>query len=366
VATQIYLRDPFGTLQTIINGFVRLEYGRAESKTGYLTLDLDPVSTDTSLFRVDTRLEPWRTVGANAPYLDGESVFFVRAFGYITDNSGREIFRVEAQDANYLLASRHVAYAAGTTQAAKTGKADDLCKAIVRENLGASATDATRSLAAYLSVQADLALGPTVTKEFSRRIVSDVLTDLVQESFQQGTYLAYDTVYTGAATLEFRTYTGRRGVDHGRASGQTVVISRERKNLESPSFIEDHSEEYTAVYAGGQGLGADRVVKSATNSTAAGLSPFNLREKWVDARNTATDAAIQSEANAGLQTYRAKKVLTGNIIDADGCLYGVHYNFGDVVYAEYRGQGYDAHINAIHVTVENGRETIDCQVRAEA
>jgi hypothetical protein len=366
MATQFYLRDPAGNLLTIFQNLARAEYARAENKTGVMYLDFDPSSVETSLFSLDCRLEPWRQVGNNPPYLDGESVFFIRSWGWKINSAGVEVLRVTAYDANYLLDGAIVAYAAGSVQADQTDQADDMMKVVVRQNRGSTAVDTTRSLAAYLTVEADRSAAPSITKAFSRRNVMAVLQDIAAESFQAGTYLVFDTVYTSPSMLEFRTFTGQRGINHGRTSGDTVVISRERLNLEEPEYIESHADEFNYIYAGGQGTGSDRTICTAQNTASMGVSPFNRREAWVDARNTSVTASIQSEANAALQEKRMRRTLTGNIIDTEGCQDGVHYRYGDIVFAEYRGQGFDAHINFMRVVIENGQETRENQIRAEA
>lgn len=366
MSTSLYLRDPAGVLQTVYTGYIRLEYARAENKTGWMYAEFDPNTIDTTLFKLDGRLEPWRQVGANAPYLDGESVFFIRRTGFKVDSTGAELFRVYAEDANTLLDGRIVAYASKSAQAEQTDYADDLCKVIVGQNLGSTATDTARSLASYLTIQAEASLAPSITVAFAWRNVAAVLQDICAMSFQAGTYLVYDVIYTSATTLEFRTYTGQRGINHGKTSAQPVVISRERRNLEQPEWYEDHEAEKTYIYAGGQGVEASRVIKTATNATTSGASPFNRRELFIDARNTSTDAAIQTEANAALQDNRLRRVLTGNLLDTEGCVDGVDYRYGDIVYAEYRGQGFDAHINALHVVITAGVETRTNQIRGEA
>jgi hypothetical protein len=363
MSTQIYYRDPAGNLQTIIQNFVSLEYARAENKIGYLNLALDPAQFDTRLLRENARLEPWRSVGGNSAYLDGESVFFLRNWGYEINSDGSEIIRLECFDGNYLLDAPIVAYAAGSAQAERTNEIDDMMKSIIRDNLGADATDTARNLGvSVLTVQADTSLAPSTTKSFSRRNVLSVLQELATESLQQGVYLSFDVVYTGSTTLEFRTFTGQRGTNHGKASASPVVISRERKNFEEPKLWERHADERNYIYAGGQGEKAARVIKTASTVDALGI---NRREFWVDARQADVDAAVQADANAALGLYRAKKTLTGKIIDTDGCRDGLHYQYGDKVYAEYRGQGYDAHLDMMHVTIQAGQETRYNQIRAE-
>lgn len=363
--TQLYLRDPAGNLKTIIRDFVRLEYARGVNKVGYLYLDLDPAQVDPSLFQLDCRIEPWRSVGVIPPYLDGETCYFYRGGSFIMDTNGAETLRLKFEDAIGLLSRRIVAYPAGDAMATATAvAADDLMKRIVSENFGADATDTARSIAGYMSIAANLTAAPVVTKEFSRRNVLKVLQEIAAESAQQGTPLFFDVVSIDGA-LEFRTYTGRRGNDHGRLSAQPVVISRERRNLEAPVISEDHFDEINFIYAGGRGQGEARIIKTATDAAAVGLSPLNRCEGWTDARNAEAEDAVQSEANTALEEGRYRRTLTGTILDTDGCLYGVHYRYGDTVYAEYRGMGYDAQVDTMNVVVQNGAETINNQVRAE-
>jgi hypothetical protein len=363
MATHINWRDPLGNLLTIITQYSSLDYIRAENKVGWLTLEINPTLIPTSFLAVNARLEPWRSVGAYSPYLDGESVFFLRNWTYAIDDAGQEVLRLSAFDANYLLDSRIVAYAAGSAQAERTNEIDDMMKSIVRDNLGVDATDTLRNLSPYLTVQVDVSAAPSTTKAFSRRNVLVVLQELADIAFKLGTYLAFDIVYTGSTTLEFRTFTGQRGVNLGRTSANTLVVSRERRNLESPQLIEDHETEENYIYAGGQGTETDRVIKTAYTTTALGL---NRRELFVDAAMSELETSVQAEADAALFDYRAKKTLIGRIVDTTGCRYGVHYHFGDLVYAEYKGQGYDAHIDAVHITVQDGAEIIDTQIRASA
>lgn len=363
MTTQIYWRDFSGVLQAIIPNYTRLEYARGVNNIGWLTMELDPAKFDTSLLRLNSRLEPWRQVGARTPYLDGETVFFLKKWGYKIGSSGEEVIHLKALDALHLVANPIVAYAAGSAESDQTDYADDMMKEIISHNLGADATDTARSLATWLSVQAQLAAAPSTTKAFSRRNVLAILQELAQESYQAGTYLAFDVVYTSPTALEFRTYTGQRGVDHGRDSGAAVVVSRERKNLEQPAMWEDHENERNYIYCGGQGTEEARTIVTASTADAIGL---NRRELFVDARQTSSSDGLDAEANAALFQHRYRRALAGSIIDTPGCRYGVDYNYGDIVYAEYRGQGYDAHVDAVSVVVERGAETVTVNISGEA
>ena len=371
MSTKLIVRTPQGATVTEYTNFTRLEYARGENKTGWMYVDFAPQAVNPDHFRLDTRLEPWRSIDGAAPYLDGETVFFVRKWGWVIGSDGAELFRVYALDANYLLESRIVGFYADSAQASKTAAADDMMKEIVTEqllgdNLYPSAYRSLNSWGDYFAVQANLTAAPSLTKDFAWRGVGEVLQDLAAASAQQGTYLVYDTVRVTDSRLEFRTYTGQRGINHGNLSGQRVVISRERLNLEQPEFYEDHTTQVTYSYAGGMGIGDQREIVSLVDQPELERSPFAWREAFQDARNSDTTAGITSEARSILQDNRLKRVLTGTIIDTPGCMDGIHFRWGDVVYAEYRGQGFDAHIDALHVTISGGRETRVNQIRAEA
>jgi hypothetical protein len=366
MSTQLYFSDPFGGMQTIIKKFSRLEYMRAENKVGWLTLDVDPRHFDTHLLRLDERIEPWRQVGGNQPYLDGESVFFLRKWRRRIDTQGREYLRLWCWDANYLLAGRAIPNASGGAYTKKTAAIDDLMKAIVREQLGSLSWDAYRDYGSQFAVQANLSAAPSTTKEFFGRQVLGTLSDLAAESLTSGTYLAFDIVYVDATHLEFRTYTGQRGINHGNTSGQRVIVSREARNLEEPETTEDHENEYPYIYAGGQGVGSGWEPATAGNTAAVYASPWNRRDIYVRSGGTGVTASSQSEANAALSNYRARKSLTGKLVDTKSCMDGVHYRYGDVVYAQAFGQGYDAHLSSLHVTIEAGHETRENPIRGEA
>jgi hypothetical protein len=128
----------------------------------------------------DRRIEVRRSINGALPYLDGETVWFVR---YASDNLDG-ILTLQAQDTMGLIARRIVPYAAGTSQASKTTPtaADDLIKTVFKENAGSSVTDANRDLSTYISVQANLTLGQSVTKNFAWQQLLSTLQAMAQDS----------------------------------------------------------------------------------------------------------------------------------------------------------------------------------------
>lgn len=368
-STTIHMRDGFGTMLAIIKDWHRLEYYRRENQVGYLYLDLDPSQVDAGLFytlKDGYRFEVWRQVGGNTPYLDGETVFFLEKWGYKIDSSGKEVFHIECADANVIWKRTIVAYPDGHGKAEfGPNYADTSLKVLCEENRGTACDDTTRNCSAYLAQEADRNEGPMLYKKYSYENVLDCMQEICADSLEAGTYLVFDTVWTSPTMLEFRTYIRQRGRNHGSDSQDIVTISRERKNLEEPEYMEDHSEESNFIYAGGEGVGSARVIATAQLSVAVNASPFSRRERFVAAVNTGDSNYTQAEANAALVMYKAKKSLTGRIVDTEGCMDGVHYRYGDIVYAEYRGMGFDAHIDTLHVTIQNGKEYRENIIRSE-
>ena len=352
---QIYYRTPEGDLLEIIQEFTKLEWARKENEIGAMSITM-PRLLDKSVLRPDARLEIWRTAGGRTS-LVGNTVWFLQDWAI---TSG--YMELAAYDANWLLSGAIVAYDSGTTNAGCTSAAaDDAMKAIVRGNLTTDATS-DRDISAWLSVDPDLTLAEESTKDYSRRQVIRVLQELAEESREKGTYLAFDIVYQDSDSLAFKTFTGARGTNHGTTSVNPVILSEKFKSLEEVVYTEKHGREYTYIYAGGQGKGTLRLVEGVEDTTRSRRSPFGRREGWVDARMCSSSDSLVNEACAALEAARPVKMITGKIVETEGCQFMVHYDFGDIVVAQFEDLSVDAHIDAIHGMVENGKETLDNRI----
>ncbi len=353
---EIILSNSSGLRLASLESAREINYTRVLNGIGVCKIML-PENFDTSPLAVDGRLEVWR-----APEGQHQSLGFyglVRRWVSETDENGLTSLAVYAMHLNELLKRRIIAYAAGSAQANKTAKLDDMMKAIVRENLG-SLANANRDWSAQgFSVQADLGLGPTKTKGFAWRNVLMVLQELSDTAVNEGTPIYFEIIYTSPTSFEFQTFLNVRGMDHSLTSAQPVVVGVEFGTLAQPSLDSDYGEEVSHVYAGGQQEEAARTIVEVSDTAREGTSPFNRREGFADARNESTTAGVTAAAQAALQAGRPVRRFGGNIIDTPGARYGIEWDFGDKVTTSYRGLQYTALIRAITVSVDaQGNERV--------
>jgi hypothetical protein len=364
----LILSTPQGNPTVTIKNFSVLDYARVVNEIGALTLVLTD-EYDNFIFtgddiQVDTRIAVMRSINNGTPYLDTDMQWLMRSAVKTLSDNGERLTTIQARCANDLLHRRIVAYSAGSAEAEKTDEADNILKAIVRENLGSLATDTARSIATYLSVQADLTLAPTIAKAFSRRKVLDVLQEVALSSYQAGTYLAFDVVAPSPTTLEFRTYINQRGIDHRwPTSTAPLLFGPDFGNLTDVVRGYDHSQEVTYGYAGGQGIGAARQMGTASDAVRIAQSPFGRIEKFSDARQTVSAAILADEADMIVKSGIPRNTFSAKIVETPSTIYGLQYGFGDYVTAVFEGESIDARIERVRVRVRNGAETIDAQIK---
>jgi len=320
---------------------------------------------------LDTRGQPARDLatGARRRKISGGRCSLVRAdWDHILDGRGREYISLLAYSGIVILDTPIVDYESGTSYAKKTDQVDDLMKAIIRENRGALATNSDRDISDWLTVEADMAAGPSTTKAFAWRNVLAVLRELAQEADDAGTAVFFDVVYSpGTTALEFRTFVTQRGIDHGSTGAKQVVLSPRNGTLSEIRRSYISSGERNAITVGGRGEKTDREIERDTDAARIALSPFNRRELFVDARNAeeGDTAALQAEAKAALKNYRPRETFSAKIRDTEAIKYGREYGFGDRIIAEFRERAVDCRLDSVSVLVERGLETIRAELRAD-
>lgn len=361
---QVWIADPFGNALAVSDNYYRLNYKRVANNFGALTLTL-PIDFDQRLLWVDGRIGVYRNVAGGGWYLDTDTIWFMRNAEVVLSEAGEWAIEVTAFDANYLLDSRVIPYNDGTSQVMKNQAADDMLKAIARENLGASATDASRSLASYVTIDPDVSLCASVEKQLVNANVLKAMQEVATQSATNGTPLFFDLYAPSFNSLQFSTFKTYRGVDHSSTSASPVTLTPNRGTVKSGRRGYDYADARSFVYVKGGGTGSAASTVTSSDTSLINVSPFNRRELVVTSSSgTPTAGSMQAEADQALRQARPVRVFDITVDpDIPGCQYGVHYRFGDLVACEMRGDTQDCRIDEAEVLVQNGVETITVGVR---
>jgi hypothetical protein len=361
---EIWLDTPTGTRLELLSGMY-WTLTKVASSPGFFSVTL-PADFDHRKANPDYLIEFWR--GGDNARMRLESVGFVRKKRLADDSQGNETTTLTGFLPVELLRRRIVAYAAGSAQADKTDQADDMMKAIVTQNLGASAVAGRDLTALGVTVAADLADGPSVTKGFAWKNVYTTLQEIAEASRQAGTNLYFDFVpsFTSdtAIGFQFRTYINQPGQDHSYTTGTNpVMFSKEWGNLVSPSLEMDYDAEINACYVGGQGEGADRATVTRTDAGRIAASVWNRREAFADARNESATNGLNAKGDSVLAENRPRYRFSGTLIDSPQARYGIDWDFGDRATISYRGLQFDGTILAVTLAVgQDGKESITAKV----
>ena len=346
------------------NALAALSYSRVTNDTGVAVLRYAG-ELSARLLRLDNLVLIYRSING-VTTLVTDTAWMIRSWRFTLDGSGQRSTEIIAYSGNYLLSSRGVAYQTRSAQSTKSGAADNLIKEVVRENLGSSATDTARTIAG-ISVQADTGQGQSIDVVVGwRNSVLTVAQELADASTDAGTYIAFDLVTTTPGQWEFRTFANQRGVDR-RVPGGTLplLLGTDYGNLADVEYVADYSDLGTAAYALGDGAGSRRRVQTATNDPAIALSPYNRREVYVEANNATTANQVLRAARSALRRQRARVTMQGRIVETPSTRYGIDWQWGDYVTATAFGVTLNARIDAISVSIESGRETVDAWVRSD-
>lgn len=351
----IFIDDAVGNRLLIPLDWSTLDYVRTENDFGTLVLTLPADNYPRNLFYKDGLIEVWRTPNVGTPYLDTNTVWMIRRVKYINDPPAT--WELTAYDLNHLLKRRVIDYNPGNGFTEKLAAADDLGKTLVSENMAGGATDTTRSIATYLTIQPNATAGPVIRKSVSRQNLLQTLQDVAAASYQNGTYLVFDMVvtqlpsgYGTAFTFEFRSYTGQRGVDRtlGTSSGQ-ILFGPDFGNMTGAIYDEDASNETTRGISTGQGVDVIQAVARADDTARESESPFALIESVRSASGALVAADLTADAQAEVRAGIPSRVLSGKLVTTDKFQYGIDWNWGDILPAQVNGISQNVHVTAVHV-----------------
>jgi hypothetical protein len=350
-------------------GIMELEYVLTENSPHAAKLVIPPGILTADALREDTRLYIYRQpIGANAYILEGQTCFLIQ-----TIERTRDEITVSAVGAMDILSRRIVNYAAGSTQAKKTGFADEIMRLVLTENFGASATGTGREIpAALFNIPSQRLVSgnvvsafPSISKAFAWDNVLSVFQEIAAACATAGTFMSFDVVAQGTALLGFQTWDITRGGDRRRGKTNAVILSEEAGNLVARIAL-SYGDSKTYIRAGGQGEGEDRELAEAIDTARVLASPWGRREAFSNASNSDTAGAVQDEADSQLWAGKPRLNFEGEIIETPTFRYGVEFSLGTLLTADTRGFSFECRMSNIHVGLgRDGSEKIDIKVAGE-
>lgn len=364
----LFLFSPAGQFLTTLDSPEKIDCVLNENNIGVLEVTL-PLSGDDSFFVRDARLAYYRTpvFSGNTiiPRLVGGSAFLIARSRKVAQEDGTWRRVVTALHPNCLLDRRVVAYNEGTSQASKTAGADNLMKAIVRENFTAATDTARNWSSSIFTVEADAGASTVAVQiECSYRNVLQTLQEVCAQAAMSSEYTGFEVstpVENGPYT--FRTYIGQRGVDRGSTSGAPLILGNNYGSIGAIEFDEDWSNVASFIYAGGQGALDERIVATDSDATLIAASPYGRTEIFASQSQTEQTLMLEGVAARRLYELRPRQVFAGVAIDTDAATFGDEFDWGDLVVGEFAvpiASGYgtgvrytrvDCRVNPVHISV---------------
>lgn len=353
---ELWYTDDDGKRLALLDTTAGFEYVLVDGDLGWLAVVMPArQSAIYNTIRPDNQIHLYRQPPHQALAL--ELVAFTRRWAFDTTPRGLTSLRMSGPDTNELLARRIVAFAATTSQAAKTDYADDMMKEVVDENLGPATPATARRYP--ITIQSDLSAGTSITKAFSWQNVLTTLQGIQASSKTDGTEVFFAMKPLSPTAFQFQTHTGQPGADRTISTGnKPLVFGLSRGNLVNPFYEEDYSTEASYAYAGGQGLEEERNVQEAEVTARTNRSKWGRIETFTPS-NSKVDAAIAAAANDRLARMRPKIRFSAQLLSTPETPYGAGgWRHGDKVTCDHLGRQFDAIIKQVHNRVGGDRSEI--------
>jgi len=388
---ELWLTDDSGQRMFPLEKYINFAYTRSSMYLSTIQIQFnfkEWVEMVNPFFRPDWRIEVWRSPAYGYP-MRLEDVYMLRKPEvYTREGDAVQTFFLRGRNGMDLLNRRYVIQYTDTSYTTKEDYIDDLMKAIVREQmLYGSCLDYTGVSDNHrafpqgeFSVQDDLSVGPNAKLSFADRNVLDIMRELMELSFNMNLTLSTNrkiffgvvpVELTGStATLaepnarlgyEFRTFADLRGTD--RTDG--IEFSVENGNLKAPTYIESHFDEVNAVYVKGQGIDSGRATLEVENLTLINKSRWNRCENVRTATYETDASGLQGEADVALGEGRPIFNLDAVFLNSPGSkntprsLYGIDWDMGDLLPANYAGKQFEIEVVNVYVSVDDkGNENI--------
>lgn len=267
---------------------------------------------------------------------------------------------------NSLLGRRIVAYPAGSAQSAKTAPADNLLKAVVRENLGSSAGSG-RDLSAYgFSVEPDLGQCGSITAAFAYKRLLDVANQIAEIAYgKNGDQLHWDVTPTDTGwTMEFRTGKNHLATDRRITSSNPLWISPETGALTDVRVDYDRSDEINVVVGGGTGDGSNRITVTVSDTIRVAESAINRCEAFFDGSSYSDTGALTDASKRKLEEGKPKLEVSAKLHETDQLLYGRDFFVGSLLTVHVLGAEYDMLVRSVEIVSDSEKDDVIIDLEA--
>lgn len=315
-------------------------------------------------FKPDWRIDVWRSPEENYP-MRREGSFFLRKPVVYERIDGMNTIELYGRSPIDILRRGDMCYTTVSLYE-KTGLADDLMVTVVSEALSNGNLVVPSG---EFRVDASSSLGPSVSFSAQGENVLDLLNDIRKDTIalNRASPSSYRKIYfdvveditlpNGGFGYVFKTYASLRGNDR---TGSGLIFSSSNGNIRKPTYYEDYLDEITivgAIYSAGP---AD--CRFNVNLADVGLSRWNQISKTVFVGNALN---LNRQLLDEQAKNRAQRVFSADFLNTPGgpnqprSLYGVDWDLGDLVRAEFADKAFDCEIKIVYVAVdENGKENV--------
>lgn len=348
----VLVRKADGTQLAIVDDYDKLDYTRKLNDQGYYELTASTDLIDETCLQLDYLVEVLRCPPSLNWRTDFAGLHRFKSFSF--DEQDKEWLKSVGPGLESLLRRRIIIPPAGEAFLTVENEFTDIMRQLVRTQAGLLASSERRFQG--LNVEADTHEGVELRLNYRYTNLFEELATLAE----LGADLSVEK--TGSAEFEFRVYYPQRGHDRrvGNLEGLAPVqFSLEWANMQRPTVEDSRLEEVTVAYVGGEGVGAEREIVERSSLAEAELdSPWNRIETFLEARREASTAALMAIGDAHLSEKRQSLTFKCEAIPTPVCLYGVHWDLGDLVTGYYKGTQYDMQISEVRVTVDDSGEHI--------
>ena len=148
----------------------------------------------------------------------------------------------------------------------------------------------------------------------------------------------------------YKGFDRRRGNSFGNPE---MVFSADRNNIVNPVHEVIRTEEVTAIFVAGEGIGAAREIVLRTNIAGhENDSPWNWIEAFEEGSKETSIAALNAFGDAFLVEHGRKLTITIEASPAEILSYGQRWNLGDMCTVDYKGETWDTRIVEVKEILE--------------